>query len=75
MKLWECRKSPRVRVFNEKRSQNQALENPDIYKSEQENLKKELVKNGLSNRKKYQERVVFPENKESNHFRKEGMVN
>lgn len=58
MKSWEWRKSPRVRVLNEKRAQNQALENPDIYKSEQENLTKELVKNGLSGRKKYQERVA-----------------
>ena len=57
MKSWEWRKSPSVRVLNEKRAQNQALENP-VYKSEQENLTKELVKNGMSDRKKYQEKVA-----------------
>lgn len=56
--MWEWRKSPRIRVLNEKRAQNQALENPDIYKSEQENLTTELLKDSLSGRKKYQERVA-----------------
>lgn len=58
MKSWEWRKSPRIRVLNEKKAQNQALENPRIYKSEEENLTTELVKDGLSDRKKYQERVA-----------------